>query len=178
MNTVHQLPNQEKWIKLTEDEVKHIFLYYILLFVGSLIALFICFFVYMPKQECDLHDLLIISVVCGLLGSTIYYIRKLYKSCIQLLVDTSASDAIAAMGAKAYFYFRPFIGATLAIFVTMGVYGGFFFLQEKPEINSQRFMIFVALVSFVVGFANGSLIIRLDKGKEKIADMVKLGKEE
>ena len=178
MNIEHQLPNQDRWIKLNEDEVKHIFQYYILLFAGSLIALFVCFCVYIPKKECNLHGILIISAVCGLLGSTIYYIRKLYKSCIQLLIDTAANDAIAAMGAKAYFYFRPFVAATLAIFVTIGIYGGFFFLQEKPEINTQRFMIFVALVSFVVGFANGSLIIRLDKGKEKIADMVKLGKEE
>lgn len=28
----HALPNQEKWIKLTAKEVKHIFIYYIILF--------------------------------------------------------------------------------------------------------------------------------------------------
>lgn len=134
--------------------------------------------VYIELLKKNLGVLLIFSFVCGLIGSTFYYIRKLYKSCIQLLVDTeNEGNSIITLGAKIYFYFRPIMGATLAAFSVLGVYGGFFFLQDSPDINSEKFIIFSAIFSFVIGFSNGNVIVKLDKGKEKIANIFKFDKE-
>lgn len=179
MSDPHALPTQEKWIKLSKKEVKHIFIYYFAIFILSLIIVGVIIYRLINLATDNLGLLLVFAFVCGLLGSTFYYIRKLYKSCIQLIVDTeSASDTVRALGAKVYFYFRPIMGATLAALIILGIYGGFFFLQDQPTINTEKFYIFTAVVSFVVGFSNGNIIVQLDKSKDKIAKMIKFGKEE
>ncbi len=178
MENPHALPTQEKWIILSRKEVKHIFVYYFIIFVASLIAVgaFICYCI--SRTPVNIAILLPFAFVCGLLGSTFYYIRKLYKSCIQLIIDTKNSeDSIVALGAKVYFYFRPIMGATLAALIILGIYGGFFFLQDKPAIDTEKFYIFSVIIAFVVGFSNGSIIDKLDRSKVKIAEMINTGNE-
>lgn len=177
----HKLPNQEKWITLTFSEVKHIFAYYIVIFLISLIAMiaFIRHFTLVDSSEIKMTDTVLFSFICGLLGGTFYYIRKLYKSCIQLLFSTEAqvTTSIKSLGVKVYFYFRPIMGGVLSILVILGVYGGFFVLLEQPAINSDKFYIFVVLLSFATGFSNGKLIVKLDNTTDKIAEMIS-GSEE
>lgn len=178
MDNPHALPTQEKWINLSRKDIKHIFTYYCTIFIISLIAFGIIIYHFTGIQADNIGILLIFSFICGLLGSTFYYIRKLYKSCIQLLVDTELNvNSIVSLGAKVYFYFRPIMGATLAVFIVLGIYGGFFFLQDQPAINAEKFYIFTALVAFIVGFSNGNIIVQLDKNKDKITEMIKLCKE-
>ena len=177
----HELPNQEKWITLTRSEVKHIFVYYIVLFLISLVVMivFIRHFVLAESGEIKVIETVLFSLVCGLLGGTFYYIRKLYKSCIQLLFSAEDQNdaSIKSLGIKVYFYFRPIMGAVLSMLVILGVYGGFFMLLEQPAINSDKFYIFIALLSFATSFSNGKLIVKLDNTKDKIAEMIKSSKE-
>ena len=178
MENPHALSTQEKWINLSRKEIKHIVIYYCSVFIISLIVFGIIIYRFIGIQTDNIGMLLILSFDCGLLGSTFYYIRKLYKSCIQLLVDTENNiNSVVALGAKVYFYFRPIMGATLALFIILGIYGGFFFLQDQPAINTEKFYIFTALVAFIVGFSNGNIIVQLDRSKDKITEMIKLGKE-
>lgn len=179
MNNSHELSTQEKWIKLSKNEVKHLFAYYFIIFFASLISVGIIVYKYFQTSLDNIGMILLLSFASGLLGSTFYYIRKLYKSCIQLLVDTQEKDdTVASIGAKAYFYFRPIMGATLSAFIILGVYCGFFFLQDQPTINTDRFLAFSAILSFVVGFSNGNIVVKLDKSRDKITDIIKIGKEE
>lgn len=179
MENPHALPTQEKWIKLSWKEVKNIFIYYCSIFIISLLAFGVVIYRFVSIQTDNIGILLVFSFICGLLGSTFYYIRKLYKSCIQLLVDAEENvNSIVALGAKMYFYFRPIMAATLAVFIILGIYGGFFFLQDQPAINAEKFYIFTALVAFAVGFSNGNIIVQLDRNKDKITDIIKLGKEQ
>ena len=177
----HALPIKEKWIKLTAKEVKHIFIYYIILFFTALVLCARMTNDLFPPAETGIKliELSSFSFVFGLLGSTFYYIRKLYKSCIQLLVDSSGADtSIPSMGVKVYFYLRPVMGAVLATLIILGIYGGFFFLQDEPSINDEKFYIFSAIFSFVVGFSNGKIIVRLDNSSDKIAELIKIAKED
>ena len=94
------------------------------------------------------------------------------------MIDTENSvNSVVALGAKVYFYFRPIMGATLALFIILGIYGGFFFLQDQPAINTEKFYIFTALVAFIVGFSNGNIIVQLDRSKDKITEMIKFSEE-
>lgn len=177
----HALQNQSKWIKLSPSEVKHIFIYYIISFFLSLAACIGLISRQSPASlsMTNLASLIFSSFCFGLLGSTFYYIRKLYKSCIQLLVDTMDNDvSLISLGAKIYFYMRPIMGATLAIIIILGIYGGFFFLQDQPSINGEKFYIFSAIFSFIVGFSNGKIIVKLDHSTDKVADLFKLTKDE
>lgn len=177
----HAFPVQEKWIKLTNKEVKHIFIYYGFLFFAALMLCARMINDLFPPVETGIRliELSSFSLAFGLLGSTFYYIRKLYKSCIQLLVDSKGDDtSIRSMGVKAYFYLRPVMGAVLATLIILGIYGGFFFLQDEPSINDEKFYIFSAILSFAAGFSNGKIIVRLDNSSDKIAELIKIAKEE
>ena len=66
----------------------------------------------------------------------------------------------------------------MAVFVILGIYGGFFFLQDQPVINTEKFFLFSSVVSFFVGFSNGNIVIQLERNKNKIADIVRIGKED
>lgn len=177
-NTNHALPNQEKWIKLSYKEVKHIFLYYIGVLLFSILLCGWSLYKQFPHIGNDIvvYKLMIIALGFGLLGSSLYYIRKLYKSCIQLLVEESNDASILKIGAKMYFYLRPLIGAIVAALVILGVYGGFFVLQDRPPINTEKFYVFSALFSALVGFSNGKIIVRLDSSMGEIAESIKIGR--
>lgn len=172
----HKLPNQETWINLTRLELKRIFVYYIVLFFIALVTmiLFIRRFTLTEVDEVQIFETTLFSFVSGLLGATFYYIRKLYKSCIQSLISTENSSikSTEALGAKIYFYFRPIMGAVLSTLVILGFYGGFFVLLDQPAINSDKFYLFVALLAFGVGFSNGKIIVKMDNSTEKIAEML------
>ncbi len=178
-NNSHLLPTQEKWVDMTKNEIKHIFVYYIVLYIISLLLSVLFIWLLSGQHELSLVNLLIFSFLCGLLGSTFYYIRKLYKSCIQLLISPfDEKNYIRSLGVKIYFYFRPIMGATLATLIVLGIYGGFFFLQDNATINAEKFYIFASLLSFMIGFSNGKIIIQLDESKEKISKMIKIKKED
>lgn len=184
MNTdknTHALPNQEKWIKLSRAEVKHIFIYYIVLFAASLVAmiLFIRYFALTEETEIGIICIVLFSLICGILGGTFYYIRKLYKSCIQLLVNVEdkTNNCIESLGAKVYFYFRPIMGAVLSVLIIMGIYGGFFVLLDQPSINSDKFYIFVAILAFLIGFSNGKIIVKIDNTTDKFVEMITASEE-
>ena len=63
----HKLPNQEKWITLTSSEVKHIFAYYIVIFLISLIAMiaFIRHFTLVDSSEIEMTNTVLFSFTCG-----------------------------------------------------------------------------------------------------------------
>lgn len=177
----HALPNQEKWIVMSRAEIKRIFEYYIVLFLISLLAvlLFIRYFELIEKDKIGIFCIVLFSFSCGILGGTFYYIRKLYKSCIQSLVNDIAetSTSIESIGAKVYFYFRPIMGAVLSIFITLGVYAGVFVLLDQPAINSDKFYIFVGILAFISGFSNGKLIVKLDNTTDKFVEKFNFSEE-
>lgn len=177
----HALQNQEKWITLTRPEIKHIFIYYIVIFFVALITMivFVRRFTLTESSKIEVMDMLLFSFVCGLLGGTFYYIRKLYKSCIQSLFTMEDQSFIGykSLGIKVYFYFRPIMGAVLSLLIILGIYGGFFVLLEQPTINSDKFYIFVALLAFATGFSNGKIIVKLDSITDRIAKIISNNEE-
>lgn len=180
----HALPNQEKWIKMSKKEVKAIFIYYAVIFIAALIVmvwLIRDFSLEISMLENKNNDIGVMNIIylaffSGLLGSVFYYIRKLYKSCIQLLVNYESSNeaSIQSLGAKVYFYFRPIMGATLSTLAVLGIYGGFFVLIDQPAINSEKFYLFVVIIAFLIGFSNGKVIVKLDNSTDKIAEMINM----
>lgn len=180
----HALKNQEKWIKLNKKEVKSIFIYYGILFSGALSAIVFIInklslqpsMIENGNNVLGIMNIIYLAFFSGLFGSTFYYIRKLYKSCIQLLVKYEIGEdaEIQALGAKVYFYCRPIMGAALSMLVVLGIYGGFFVLLDQPTINADKFYLFIIIIAFLFGFSNGKIIIKLDNSTDKIADMIKI----
>lgn len=181
----HLLKTQEKWINLTDDEIKHLFAYYIIFMIASLLWMILSLLYHYELSKdgfSNLVGIFMFSFPSGILGATIYYIRKLYKSCIQELIKTNSADELPSanfkkIGAKMYFYLRPIISGILAILVNIGIIAGVCFVNNQPDINNDKFFFFVILISFYVGFCNGKLIINMEKTSESFAGLVFKPKE-
>lgn len=173
-----EVKKERAWMKLSAKEVKGIFVYYCLLMIISLPYTWriITEFSKMNADEIGLTELVKVAFSTGFLSSTCYYIRKLYKACIQKIVSEDGDNRIESIGLKVYFYFRPLMGAILAAFVALGIYSGFFVFQSSPSMDAERVWIFIALISFVVGFSNGKLIDELDKNASKFAKIIAMNK--
>ena len=85
----HSLPNQEKWIILSTKELRFLFIYYMAILIISLSwIVFSVLFHYEFSENgfSNVVGIFMFAFPSGALGGGIYYIRKLYKSCIQNLV--------------------------------------------------------------------------------------------
>lgn len=169
---------EQAWMKLTKKEVKLIFGYYglLMIIVVPYIWKLIDELSKMNTEEIGLIELVKVAFSTGFLSSTCYYIRKLYKACINKIVIADGTNEIESIGVKVYFYFRPLMGAILAAFVALGIYSGFFVFQSSPAMDAERVWIFIALISFMVGFSNGKLIDELDKNASKFAQIMSMNK--
>ena len=167
----HLLPLQEKWINMNIDEIKHLFGYYITILILSLLWMTFSIIYHYEMSENGFSNMVGVFMFAfpgGVLGSSIYYIRKLYKSCIQKLVvdnptDTSTETKIRKIGAKVYFYIRPLVSGVLAILASIALITGFFFINNQPSINNEKFFLFVVLISFYIGFSNGKIIFKMEQ---------------
>lgn len=167
--------NHNKWIFLKQKEIKHLYLYYIIVLVLSF--LWLCFslvtnYVILENGFPKLVGILMLCFPGGVLGSVIYYIRKFYKSLIQNMVvsPNGLSDEMynRALGAKLYFYLRPIISGILSVIINIGIISGLFFVNEGKDINNNNYFLMSVIISFFIGFSNGKLILKLDSFSENM----------
>lgn len=179
-DNLHLLPLQEQWINMNVDEIKHLFIYYVFALIISLLWMTFSVIYHYELSEngfSNMVGLFMFAFPSGVLGATIYYIRKLYKSCIQKLVldnpnDTSSEIKLRKIGAKMYFYLRPLISGILAILASIAVVAGFFIINNQPSINNEKFFLFIVLISFYIGFCNGKLIFKMEQQGNDVIDSV------
>ncbi len=176
----HLLPLQEKWINMSPKEIRRLFGYYIIILSISLLGLVFSIVYHYDLSKngfTESQGILAFAFPGGVLGASIYYIRKLYKSCIQGIVvdnskDTSTEAQLRKIGAKMYFYLRPLISGILAIIVSIAIIAGFFVINNQPSINNEKFFLFIALISFYIGFCNGKIIIKMEQHSNEAIDSV------
>jgi len=173
----------DKWIILSKPCIVALFVYYALLVVVAS-----AYEVYTLVDLIDkanglnnnipirILDIFRISFSGAIISTGFYYFRKLYKSCLQGKVDSDIKDIISSIGAKAYFFFRPILGAIISVIAIFIVYIGLFFLVDNPSITRDKFFIFVFVMSFLFGFSNGRLIEKLESSKDRIAEQVNFSK--
>lgn len=175
----HKLKNQEKWIYLERKELKHIFIYYsIVLFISFswlCISLILNYEIFKSGFS-KLIGILMFDFPSGILGATIYYIRKLYKSAIQNLVTDSSipleNTYYRKLGAKIYFYSRPIISGILSIIINLGIISGLFFVNTGKGIDNNNFFLVSLIISFFIGYSNGKLILKLDSYSENVINNI------
>lgn len=177
-HNTHQLQRQEKWIYMTIKEVKKLYWYYLLLLILS--SLFISFsilyhFEFSENGFSVFWGIFMFAFPSGLLGATIYYIRKLYKSCIQNLVTPPTNDegtTYRKIGAKAYFYFRPIISGILSSLINIGLLCGFYLINNYTEVDNKKYFLFIIVLSFYIGFCNGKIIIKIEEQSKDFANII------
>jgi hypothetical protein len=106
----------------------------------------------------------------ALLGSSIFYIRKLYKATLNdnITISLNSNDSIKRLGTGIYFIARPFFSMSFSILLIVGLRAGFI-ISSKSQISLDDGFIYVVMfLSFFVGFLSGKFIKYLENEGEKI----------
>lgn len=103
------------------------------------------------------------SALSGLLGSSIYYTRKLYKDCFLDNKISTAKDGLKQTATIVYFVTRPFFAAAFSIMIIIGMKAGFIIIStDTNQINTDNFIYMSVFLSFVGGFRVGKFIKKFE----------------
>lgn len=161
---------KNEWFKLNKGNRTFLFVYMsILLFVSTTLAIIIVLLKDEIIKQLNIEKVAILScLIFSLLGSSIFYIRKLYKACINLdIVETNCDeDKIRQTGIIFYFFLRPIFSIGLGLLLFLSFKIGVSTMVKTPELND-GFVYSCMFFSFFIGYSSGDVIDKLEKvGKD------------
>jgi len=105
-------------------------------------------------------------------GSSIFYIRKLYKLCFLDYLQQPSTDSentlLRRLGTTAYFLTRPVFSLGFAILIVIVLSSTFSLTNKKPLELDTGFIYLTMFVSFFGGFLSGHFIKVLETKGEDI----------
>ncbi len=152
--------------------VLFIFIYYFSVFligaIASLVALVPELYFTNPKQPFVLAILGAIGM--SSMGSAIFYLRKLYKTCflVQSVESNNPGNKLKKTGTIIYFIGRPLFSIGFSLMVIVSLRAGFILTSKQPIQLDEGFIYLSMLLSFYVGFLSGRFIKNLEKSGEKM----------
>lgn len=163
---------EQTYFVLSKEKIKSLFWYFgILLFFGLILSIYVLINKMFPFKLNVTALSLIGGIGMALLGSTIFYFRKLYKSAISNILNkpTNESDKIKETGLYLYYFLRPIFSIVFAILIHIGLKASVAIVTVK-EANLDEGMIYLTmLISFFVGFASGDVVTKLENISKEIA---------
>lgn len=163
---------KHEWFRLTKSSAQFLLCYLCLLILissGFLITLLIEEI--NPFKKLSIFSLSIVAAITtSVLGSSIYYSRKLYKACINLdmLLPNDMNDKIRQLGVISYYLLRPLFSACLSLIACIALRSGTEFITKDGGIN-QNFPYLIMIVSFFVGYSSSDFIDYLEiKGRKVV----------
>jgi hypothetical protein len=111
-----------------------------------------------------------LAAICGsLIGSSIYYVRKLYKNLhAPIPVTASQNYEMQHLGYVIYYCARPVFAAAFGFIGVVALQSGHRFISESPELKDGNFVYATATLGFLVGFSCGKVINRLESKAKDI----------
>jgi hypothetical protein len=114
------------------------------------------------------------SLSMSAVGSTVFYLRKLYKAAIsgRLQLDDRYELSIVRLGTAVYYFARPLFALAFSILVVVGLLAGFFAVSS-PSLDLQQGFVFVTMFfSFFAGFSAGAFVRRLEESSDTFLDHI------
>ena len=155
-----------------------IFVYYFFLFLVGMMGTFIILNdkIFINCEISTFTLALCGSISMGLLGSTTFYIRKLYKSCINIYskkaVNKDCLNSFILIGTVFYYITRPLFSVGFAILVVIGFLSGLFILTTK-KIELGQGLIYISMVlSYFTGFLAGQFIKKLESRGNQLINKI------
>ncbi|WP_026704425.1 hypothetical protein [Flavobacterium soli] len=157
---------KNEWFKLNKGSRNFLYTYLTILLLFSLISSGVLIFLKAEIIEIlKIEKLSILGcIVFPLLGSSIFYIRKLYKASINLdIVEPSNNeDQIRQIGIIFYFVLRPIFSIGLGLLLFLSFKIGVSAMVKSPELND-GFVYSCMFFSFFIGYSSGDVIDKLEK---------------
>lgn len=156
--------------------IKFIFFYYFIIFIlGNIISLIALSPVILFSCQIQiLHRALIGGSGMACIGSSIFYIRKIYKSCMQLkfITSTTPDSDVQRFGTVVYYLARPFFAVGFSILVVIGIKSGSMLASKNPVDLDEGFLYLTMFTSFFIGFSTGKFIKKLENKSQKVIDKI------
>ena len=163
---------EDTYFKLSRRKIKVLFVYFsFLLLIGLISSLFALNYELFCKLNITIVSL-IGGIATSLMGSTVFYMRKLYKSAITSIVTAPSTedDKTKETGLFFYYLFRPVFAITFSILIHIALKASVAIITVK-ESNLDSGMIYLTmLLSFFIGFSAGDVLHKLEKASKEIAN--------
>ena len=155
-------------LSIKKNHIIGLFIYFsILLIVGCLITIIV--FVYSSSSQYDVTQNSIFGAIgSALIGSTIFYIRKLYKGLLSESIKCQENNDIKNIGVLVYFIFRPIFSICFSLFILIGMRLSVSFIQITEQNLNVNYVFLGMMLSFIAGFGAGDIITLLEIKKENI----------
>jgi hypothetical protein len=158
---------------LSRKKLKILFVYFLfLILIGFIFTVFsLCNEIIPCIKSITLYSL-VGGIGTSLLGSSIFYLRKLYKSAIQSIISSPETEIhkLNETGLYIYYLLRPIFAVTFSVIVHIGFKASVSIVSVK-EANLDTGLIYVTMIiSFFVGFAAGDVITKLENISKEITD--------
>ena len=165
---------EERKLYLTNTWVLSLFIYYLLVFIAGICLSIIALLPDLAGiEKSDITKVALIgSIGMACIGSSIFYIRKLYKLCFKEHVTIEKDTYLKRVGTIVYFLARPIFSLGFSILVVIGLQSGFMLTSNKPLDLNNGFVYITMFASFFVGFLSGRFIKQLESSGEKIIKKV------
>lgn len=163
------------WFKLSRKNAKVILIYLsIMLLIGIALSLFTI----LNKSLALELPIIVLSILggCGmaLIGSSINYLRKIYKSSIQLLMaePENENDKKRELGIIAYYLLRPIFAICFSILLFVCIKTGVGIITIKQTSLDDGMIYLIMFLSFFVGFGSGDMLTKLDSYSKEVVNKV------
>jgi hypothetical protein len=165
---------KNEWFKLRKELIVFLFVYF--LAITGIMTYFLIsgIFIFNSTANADIfYHSLITASLTSILGATVFYIRKLYKACINLdiIKPISDDDKIREIGVFFYFFLRPIISLVLSIVILLILKSGINVLATSNELTKNFFYLSI-IISFFIGYSSGDLIDRFEILGKKVIDKI------
>jgi hypothetical protein len=174
----------EEWLKLSNKRVRAIIVYYCILLVLGILGSIFALLSELNKWV-GITDTSTIALIGSLsistIGSSTFYIRKMYKKCINSEVNQPGNefnDKLQQLGVTVYFVIRPVFALGFSILVIIGLKAGILIMAQNDSILSSGFIYSAMFFSFFCGFSSGELINILERfGSTVLNNLFKVNDE-
>ncbi len=165
---------KNEWFKLKPTNIKWLFSYYVILLIIGIV--YIVWFINDKIDSVDtlkIRDIFFISIVFSVLGSVLFYIRKLYKACINsdMVTPVGNTDSVRELGVIFYFILRPVFALIFCLLTLFIIKSGISILSEG-NLNNNRFFYFSIITSFIIGYSCGDYIDQIERIGKRVVERV------
>jgi hypothetical protein len=165
---------EDVWFRLNKKAVVFLFAY---LFLLLMVGIFTSFTILWNESNSLEYFPVMTNAILGsigfsLVGCCIFYIRKLYKACINkdVKVPEKADEQVQEIGVFMYFFMRPIYAIVFSLLVIISIKESVLIMVVQGPVLAHEFIYFSMILSFFAGFSAGDVVTILTKvGGEKIS---------
>lgn len=162
-----------KGYKLSHKTIVLLFIFYAI-FINMGLALSILALLHEYTFICN-YPILLKAIIGSsgitIVGSSIFYSRKLYKHSIKpdISFPTSEVDRLKQTGIFMYFALRPLFALCFSFLIILGFKVSILIISVKDESLNAGFIYLSMFLSFFAGFSAGDILVVLEEiGKRKM----------